>query len=252
MSKYGEPWTKEHDCLEEYDILDCIGVNFCVADGEDRASRIIQCVNAMEGVGSDELAYLGQLVRRARAELLANTHKGNFSLWNPTPELLVSEVSHHFSKWKDAAQVGDLDLAEEFLADLFNYTMKGMQQLRAAMAGEGSEMNITKCPNCNVCMAESERRRIECVKLRAQVESSQQSVNELSLHCQDLEFHNKLLREALGKLLNDIDGLIAESYGVSGLHLNGNDASWDELIDGGCYEGWLPLEHARQALEEVG
>ena len=55
-------------------------------------------------------------------------------------------------------------------------------------------------------------------------------------------------REALRTLLGNIDALIAESQGVSGLHLNGDVATWDELTDGGRFEGWLPLAHARAAL----
>jgi hypothetical protein len=33
--------------------------------------------------------------------------------------------------------------------------------------------------------------------------------------------------------------LISDSRGVSGLHLNGNNAEWSELRTGGRYEGWL-------------
>lgn len=33
--------------------------------------------------------------------------------------------------------------------------------------------------------------------------------------------------------------LISESSGVSGLHRNGDQARWDELLSGGRFEGWL-------------
>ena len=33
--------------------------------------------------------------------------------------------------------------------------------------------------------------------------------------------------------------LIDESNGVDGLHLNGDVASWDSLLEGGRYEEWL-------------
>jgi len=45
--------------------------------------------------------------------------------------------------------------------------------------------------------------------------------------------------EGLRKGLNAVAALIKESYGVSGLHLNGDIASWDELRTGGRFEDWL-------------
>ncbi len=58
-----------------------------------------------------------------------------------------------------------------------------------------------------------------------------------------------VLQAALKKLLGDIDSLIAESGGVCGLHRNGDDAPWSELVDDGRFGDWLPLEHARAALK---
>lgn len=54
---------------------------------------------------------------------------------------------------------------------------------------------------------------------------------------------------ALRKLLCDITALMEQSGGVYGLHMNGDNAPWDEITDGGRFEGWLPLEEARAALE---
>jgi hypothetical protein len=45
--------------------------------------------------------------------------------------------------------------------------------------------------------------------------------------------------EGLRKGLNAVAALINESYGVSGLHLNGDIASWAELRTGGRFEDWL-------------
>ena len=39
--------------------------------------------------------------------------------------------------------------------------------------------------------------------------------------------------------LKAVEDLMAESRGVAGLHLNGDDAPWDDLRMGGKYEGWL-------------
>ncbi len=59
---------------------------------------------------------------------------------------------------------------------------------------------------------------------------------------------NAELVEALKTLLADIDGLMAESEGVYGLHMNGDCAPWTTLTDDGNLGGWLPLNHARTAL----
>ena len=45
--------------------------------------------------------------------------------------------------------------------------------------------------------------------------------------------------EGLRKGLSSALALINESYGVAGLHLNGDVASWNELRTGGTYEDWL-------------
>ena len=41
------------------------------------------------------------------------------------------------------------------------------------------------------------------------------------------------------KGLEAVESLINESHGVSGLHLNGDLAPWDELRTGGRFEEWL-------------
>lgn len=45
--------------------------------------------------------------------------------------------------------------------------------------------------------------------------------------------------EAQKKALDAVSGLINESCGVSGLHLNGDIAPWGDLLEGGAYEEWL-------------
>ena len=52
------------------------------------------------------------------------------------------------------------------------------------------------------------------------------------------------------KLAVDIRALIKDSYGVSGLHLNGDVAPWYELLDGGRYCEWLQSLSEIEFLEE--
>lgn len=55
-------------------------------------------------------------------------------------------------------------------------------------------------------------------------------------------------RHAVAGLVDDIDGLIAESSGVYGLHLNGDPAPWDELVEGGRFERLTHLQAVRELL----
>lgn len=57
-------------------------------------------------------------------------------------------------------------------------------------------------------------------------------------------------RAALAGLVADIDGLVSESDGVAGLHLNGDVAPWGELLPGGRFERFEHLEAARAALAQ--
>lgn len=49
-------------------------------------------------------------------------------------------------------------------------------------------------------------------------------------------------------LVDELDGLVGESDGVSGLHLNGDVATWDELLPGGRFERLSSLDELRAAL----
>ena len=48
-----------------------------------------------------------------------------------------------------------------------------------------------------------------------------------------------------------VEGLINNSHGVDGLHLNGDIAPWDELRTGGIYMEWLrEFDRALERLKE--
>lgn len=50
------------------------------------------------------------------------------------------------------------------------------------------------------------------------------------------------------RLVDELDGLVGESDGVSGLHRNGDVATWDELLPGGRFERLSSLDELRAAL----
>ncbi|MAH46987.1 hypothetical protein CMI37_14260 [Candidatus Pacearchaeota archaeon] len=61
----------------------------------------------------------------------------------------------------------------------------------------------------------------------------------------ELEAANTRIRKLEAKVkrlqlgIADVSDLIDESTGVAGLHLNGEDAPWSDLLKGGRYEDWL-------------
>jgi uncharacterized small protein (DUF1192 family) len=71
--------------------------------------------------------------------------------------------------------------------------------------------------------------------LRAQLGSSTELVE---LQREEI----KRLKGELAKYKNgvsEVHALIESSYGVAGLHLNGDVAPWSELMKGGRFEDWL-------------
>ena len=64
------------------------------------------------------------------------------------------------------------------------------------------------------------------------------------------ELEQKLLK-ALKNLLSDIEGLMGESSGVYGLHLNGDPSPWNELDEGGRFERLSNLSEARAAIAKA-
>ena len=76
--------------------------------------------------------------------------------------------------------------------------------------------------------------------------------------------HNEALREiealkngrtelvnALGELVGEIEQLADESCGVAGLHLNGDVATWEEILPGGRFERLGSLERAESAIAKA-
>lgn len=66
---------------------------------------------------------------------------------------------------------------------------------------------------------------------------------------EELEKENQQLRGMLGQLHEELRGLISESSGVAGLHLNGDLATWDELLPGGMFERLSNLNEVERLLD---
>lgn len=61
----------------------------------------------------------------------------------------------------------------------------------------------------------------------------------LSAERDDMRAKVAALLEASATFAKDVRDLIANSEGVSGLHMNGDVADWDSLLPGGAFEPWL-------------
>lgn len=59
------------------------------------------------------------------------------------------------------------------------------------------------------------------------------------------------LLSALANLLDEVQDLIGESYGVAGLHLNGDVAPWSEIEEGGRFERLCSMYQAIDAIREA-
>ena len=68
---------------------------------------------------------------------------------------------------------------------------------------------------------------------------SEWQMDEFIRMAEDMHKMNKELLEALEKVVSDITALSESSYGVHGLHRNGDLAPWSSLFSGGFFEDWL-------------
>jgi hypothetical protein len=95
--------------------------------------------------------------------------------------------------------------------------------------------------------------------LRVRLEAAERGQNdaegalrEVGRQARDILAENVKLREALEKLTTAIADLADESYGVAGLHRNGDIAPWRSLFKGGQFEEWmLPHHEALAALSQT-
>lgn len=79
--------------------------------------------------------------------------------------------------------------------------------------------------------------------LRANVRELQEQVSRLQARLAEVIAERDAAVSALQSLSDDIYGLMGESYGVVGLHLNGDVAPWSELEPGGRFERLTSLDH---------
>ena len=80
------------------------------------------------------------------------------------------------------------------------------------------------------------------------VETLRSQLDDAAKHIGEQRGYIQKLEAALMGLVDDIEGLMSESGGVYGLHLNGDHSPWSELEPGGEYERLTHLEIAQTII----
>ena len=69
-------------------------------------------------------------------------------------------------------------------------------------------------------------------------DSAEYAAHAINSHDELVEMNKELLA-ALKRVVGDVRALADHSYGVHGLHQNGDLAPWSSLFSGGFFESWL-------------
>ena len=86
----------------------------------------------------------------------------------------------------------------------------------------------------------------------AEIKESREYALALQQELKDRAAKSDPIVAASKRVLHDIDDLVANSEGVSGLHMNGEVADWQSIMSGGSFGAWLEsVEILRAALPEV-
>lgn len=96
---------------------------------------------------------------------------------------------------------------------------------------------------------------IESAKTAAQADYEARILSALTIQPADPLSDPRVvaLVEAAKVFMHDVDDLIANSEGVSGLHMNGDVADWESLLPGGSFGSWLfSVDDFRAALRAIG
>lgn len=89
---------------------------------------------------------------------------------------------------------------------------------------------------CSVCLSERHQ--------RDEANRNREAQNDMILEVEHLKMQRDELLSVLDAVVGEIIGLIEESSGVYGLHLNGDNAPWGELENGGRFERLSTLPNA--------
>jgi hypothetical protein len=147
--------------------------------------------------------------------------------------------------------------------------LKGLEDGNAALRAEVEEWLCSSCNtvypgppakgfSCVVCPKcggnTGPKLSVENAALRAESAMFKERWELEQIRYEGISSANDELRArvaVLEKGLMAVDGLIGESRGVDGLHLNGDVALWEDLRTGGVYEEWLrDYDAALDALKE--
>lgn len=107
------------------------------------------------------------------------------------------------------------------------------------------EANARRIVACvNACEGVSTEHLINNLPIRELVTRNNEALREIEA----LKTARTELANALSELVGEIRQLASESCGVAGLHLNGDVATWEEILPGGRFEWLGSLKRAESAI----
>lgn len=102
-------------------------------------------------------------------------------------------------------------------------------------------------------LAMQEELRVRTAKLERECKLTQAQVDRMLVNSTQMDANITTLAEDAARVLHDIDDLVANSEGVTGLHMNGEVAEWSAIMDGGSFGAWLcSVETLRNTLAQIG
>ena len=85
----------------------------------------------------------------------------------------------------------------------------------------------------------------------SQIEAERASLFAENQRKQQLEQQCTQLLATLTSLVYEVQGLMDESVGVAGFHMNGDMAPWHELVPGGQFERLSSLDEAADLIDQM-
>lgn len=126
-------------------------------------------------------------------------------------------------------------MRDTVMVGLRRYAFCDMGCWHRVAAGESLTAHNKVSEDVNACLDALAASQAELADWKANAQRENAALVQAQQRIAELEQE----REDVRRGLKSVAGLIAESGGVYGLHLNGDVSPWPELRSGGRYEEWL-------------
>jgi hypothetical protein len=130
-----------------------------------------------------------------------------------------------------------------------------IQMMHAESTDAAKAYHSQRCRHTQALMAAEEsgyeKGLYDARQLSASIEACEARIATLEGALREAAKWFQSFKASLENVTTSVEGLISDSGGVYGLHLNGDPAPWQELTEGGRFEDWLiALADARVTLDQ--